>query len=361
MQLEVTITGANVSIIRVEEHPGFQIAKQVSNGPETKLLVLPAREVGSTFRTGGQVKFADLVIYSSSSGAVSIKLNAAKTFLSARQADQPNAFSNILASVQDAHLSVSEAGTVLFEPTTRSLDDQVAPGLQRLLSSELLAAPTTAMLFATLQQPGSVKVEFGKTQELTTTVEHAGLSKRIAVRLSGLESGTQYYYRTVIEVPGASSRAVSALKSFTTPTISPTNKISKIRFEISPTRGSGPFVGYVLLLDADNRVVNDPPPKFSSQNVSVKFSPVTSLDGLHQATITPTATSSGPIRVSVNHGELTASQVLFFDPSYVEAKSAVVSGLPAIAQNQKTTLILLGLLAMMFVVGLMFAKLAKSR
>lgn len=359
-QLSLNIKGSGASFTGATAEPGWQVVRQNLTSGTLELLILPSVNSGPSVLVSSQIKLAEILLSTNAEGSSTISIDPARTTLGARSAEAPNIAVNILSSVQDATLTLN-AGTL---PTVKSASPPEQPatatGIQRVRSAHVLASPGAAVVFVALERAGKIQVRFGQSEQLESLVEQAAEAKNVAIRLSGLEAGKRYYYRLVVDMSDTTSQTITAVKSFQTPLASEADVANRVELDTFPSTISGPFIAYAVALDENEQALSNPP-AFSVTSGNATVGPVSTFNGLHQVTVTPTIQERQAIEINVSSNAATDTKTVLFDPNHSDDSSAIEPGLPLIAQNQKTTLLLAGLLAALWVIGYLFVKLARNR
>lgn len=371
VELGIKFDPTLLNLSEIVPRAGWETIAQRNTSGHVSWVAQPSPDQSPIFNYEGEAILATLRFLPKGSGVASVTLVQGDTILAATDVVRGNYVYNAAESIQssagtitpqnEGSLSFPEASkleTVFDEPTrSRSY------GTQRILSSHVLPGPTNALVLTTLAYPGKSKVEFGPTPSLGNVAEGTKSSISSALPLSALVPNQTYYYRVIGEGVSGSNRIAGGIKTFTT-TSEVTGDVPAKKSEVFvfPDRAKKASVVYFNLRNEAGATVEGLEPRVDVTQGQATIGSISDQGGYYQAAIESSSPTKQVVKVSVSAGgRVVDSKSVLLDPAFTEPTppSEIVN--MAIAWNQKTILFVIGAIILMFVLGQLFVRLARSR
>lgn len=355
----VQLEGAEIS-------ESWQAKKLIASDGQINWAILPSDMAGLTNTVSGTVEFGTINFKALGEGQTRVALLLAGTTLTAIDASQAPSIYNAVTSVQDAAITISNtavlppASTERAEmPSAAAIEDDYQT--QRLVSVDELISSDAAMLFVRSNFPSAVLVEFGdQPTNLTNRLETANAeSNEAAVRLNGLIPSQRYYYRVSLIDKSSNSQTVGSVRSLVTPAVAVNASSYQIETRLSPLSSRNQATVYMVVRDLTGAVITGVKPTIKTTLGSATISSV-SGNSIYQASISSSLPSRQSVEVESRVADTTTVSRVTFDPNYlVETSSSVDNGKIPFQRNAQ--MLLIGLLAGLFILVLLFIKLAKVK
>lgn len=343
-----------------------EVFSKVYNGKLFLVMVPVDGQVQSNLPATG-LSLASLTFTTLAEGATNLTLTAANTLVAVASTPGAKGVENVVDSVVDAEVSVSSTAITtpngdLLKINAVTTQDEIVFSSQRILSTSSILTPNSAVILVHLEHPARVSVAFGATTALGNRADYSTRTDQAAVRIAGLTAAQRYYYQVVAEDDDASSRVLGQIKSFEIPVLSSGTTVDRAELTIFPARAATNATAYAVFYDQENKVVGglNPELKVDADRVSAtKFSEVA---GLYQSVLGSLETKKQTIFSAVLlDGQELAGANAIFDPALANTTVTASQTFLSIKWDQKTINLLLALVAGLFLFGVGFYKLARSR
>ncbi|MCR4277923.1 MAG: cohesin domain-containing protein [Candidatus Berkelbacteria bacterium] len=343
-----------------------QVLSRVDNG-KLLLVLVPLENKTQISKAATGMELVRLTITSLVEGATNLSLTPVNTLLAVTNTTGAKGVENIVESVVDTQVRVSNTATPT--PSGNSLkvegvtsQDDLVFSSQRIISTSQILTPNSAMLLVRLEHPSRVSVAFGQTASLGNRADYSTRTDQAAIRIAGLEAGTRYYYQVVAEDENATNRVLGQIKSFELPVMSSTNIIERAQLTVFPARSATNTMAYAVFYDKESKVIGGLEPSLQSDTEESSATEFSEVAGLYQAALSSLDAKKQTVHYALlSNGQKYNTADVIFDPSLDTAEVSTNQPLLGLSLDQKTINLILALVAGLFVLGLGFYKLARSR
>lgn len=370
-QLAITYDSALVSLDNLSPSPSWQTVKEQTNDGQLSWALQLGRDNAAGVLTSGQLLIGQATFTAKQVGVVNFHLIEGQSILAAVDQDQGLIPYNAASSLQSVSISISTAdaaATSLPTVTATSLNtaDQLNEpkySAQRVVSSQVLPLANSAVVLTRLQYVGKVRVDFGLTDQLGTSVESLEASAWPTLKLSGLTESTRYYYKLTALDSEYNSQISSNIQSFTTSAIGigPVDS-SQSQVIAYPPKASSQADVLVLLRNSQGQPLTDLQPTLSVAEGEATLSTLNEANGLYQAQLTASGTEKQLVKVRLNlDAQKSIESYVLFDPNYQQPTLAAQQSFYSLAWNNLTLATVLALVGSLVLLGWLFFRLLRSR
>jgi len=367
-QVELNVDDSKLKFQEAVPPAGWQTIVAEAKGPVFRWIAVPAPDQPILTTVQGSSVLGTLRFTATGDGVTSAAFIPTSTFLSAVDPVAGNFVYNAAESFQSAVGTIAGEGSAPAFPETNVSPiipaESTAPkfGAQRVLSSYATPLSQDALLFVTLAYSGKLSVEFGPTQALGNKVEVTRASTHHVVTLAGLEPLTRYYYRIVGLDPTAQSHFTTAPKSFVT-TGTGTGEVAAAKSEaiIFPSKTNSSTTMYIFPRDEAGNALGEAAPNLDDQE-GLRIGEVRKAPGYYQATLSTQSPKKQISRLAPRIGSvILPAATVVFDPNYQEPTSLRPTKELILAWNHKSMATVFGGVIVLFLLILLFTRLARSR
>ncbi len=350
--------------------PAASWKQAYSKSDEGKLLIaiVPLGNVVHTDKASSGLELVTLTFRSVAEGVSGLTLTNTNAMLAVSAPPLSKGIENVVQSVVDAQVRVSTTAPAapssdnLKVDATATTDNQLTFSSQRLISTEQVLTPDSAVILVRLEHPARVSVAFGQTATLGNRADYSTRTDQAAVRIAGLTAGQRYFYQVVAEDDDAANRVLGQVKSFELPTLSATGKVDRAELTVFSNRTANDATAYALFFDSDQKVVSGLAPQLQVDKERVSATRFGEVTGLYQASLRSLETKKLTVRLALTlDGQQYATASAVFDPSNENAPSKLNQPLLGLQLDQPTINLILALVAGLILLGLGFYKLARAR
>ncbi len=372
LQAELTYEPTSLELVESVPATGWTTLSLATVPGRSRWSIVPLQTTTSIAEITGTTTLGRLRFKAVAAGVAVISFNQASTILAAVDPVQGNFVYNAATSVQSTAGTITAATESDLSFPETSLTTLTAPettvqplfGSQRIVSTYAAAGSRDAVVFVTLGYPGRAAIEFGLTPQLGNRVESLSESTQHTLQLSSLASQKQYYYRVVGEQVGEQSRVVGTTRSLTMPVASTTNVVSTEASEVIafPNRTERDAALFVFPRDEAGGAVGGAEVALSAPEGITVSQPKKQLD-YYRFDLTSQLSKKELVTFHpLADGEIAlGSASTIFDPNYTTvAQSRTVKEL-VLDWNQRTLNFVLGAAILLFLFGVLFVRLVRSR
>ncbi|HUD20876.1 MAG TPA: cohesin domain-containing protein [Candidatus Saccharimonadales bacterium] len=343
---------------------GFEGKNLENQTGQISWLVVPTTQLDLV--AGRAVVVGTLRFKALKTGSAQITFTQDDTLAAALDSGSRPSMFNGITSYQNALVSVNgENPTPVTLPLVQPATNQAnrTSSSQRLESIQAIPLYDSALITVGLTYQSNLRIDFGDTDKLGSSLAPVGNSSNWAVKLLGLKPSTQYYYKVTAINADKTSEVSSSLKSFTTVTSAPDSTgVARAQLITSAPTAKESATVFLIATDDQGRIITGLNPTFQVQDGQADFSTVDEVGGLYQADLTTKLTSAQTVTfVATAGGKQIAQATQAFDPNYLDKQIPVTSSGDIVQPNRVVLSTLVGLLAGLVLLGLLFVRLARAK
>jgi hypothetical protein len=314
--------------------------------------------------TLGKVRFAAI-----GTGIASVDISQNATALAAADPAEGNFVYNAVESVQssagtitavsESQLDFPEVATAVSPP---EIPDAPGFGTQQIRSVYTETTAETAVIFVTLAYNGKATVEFGTTDKLVNRVESTQAESYHVLSLANLEPERRYYFRVIGEQTEGQSRIASATQTFETRRKG-VGSVSRQTSEVIvfPQRAKQSSAVYIFPRNELGESVEATAVTVDTAGLA-EAGAVRSLGGYQRVEVNNDSGKKQIVQLTPAFADISlVPRSLVFDPELAEPTPRVRNTELVLAWNQNVMALTLGGAILLFLLMLLFVKLAKSR
>ncbi len=317
----------------------------------------------------GTITLGSVSFIAKGSGTANISFDPSKTIVSVFDGGHSPSLYNAVSSLQDASGTISDspdASKAVAPPAENPVQTAPLSSLgQQILSTDIIALPTGAILKTTLRYPGKIALRFGRTEQLTNSLQPIGNDRQIVLPLAGLVPSTRYFFQITTTDSASGSLITSRVQSFKTIAEAANNAAifpNKSVVSVFPGQAQSSTTMYMLLADAQGAAVTDQKPTLTLVSGQAKIAPLSQQNGAYQSVITSLTSEPQNVVIRATVNDQNIGQVTMrFDPKLTSAQSPNASSTQSISWDSKTIILLVGVLIGIFLVGLVLVRAARAK